>query len=469
MISNIKILLLNVNSTSFFYEQLVIPFGLVSLASYIDDGGYEIKGIEMNSPPEKIKNRYLNVDKEILDEIKEFGPDIVAMSTYASNIYNVLFWATVIKRELPGSIIAIGGNHASYIAKECLEICSAIDIVVRFEGEIAFKLVCEKIKNNDFNFSDVPSITYRVNGEIQENEKIDFIKNIGTLPKLNRTYFESEKGPEGELTHADMISSRGCPFNCTFCNCNHYWSKLYRVRSIDSVVAELCDLKKAYPKLKSVRFRDEAITINKKHCIRLCEAIVRNRINIEFQAHSRLDGLDEEVIKVLANAGFKLLFIGMESGSMAVLQRIKKGIDISKAERVVALLRKNGIKFRISFMSSMPQERLRETMETVKLIKRLKLSRDEYYMGSGIQIYPGTQDCQKFYELNPDYRWLTKEYNFKGKYYGFKDPKGNILFPIYKEFGIIRRSFIFFILSPTYFVSLVMLKIKNVLNRLKFR
>ena len=126
----LNILLLSVNSLSFFYDQVVIPFGLVSLASYIKNKDYNIKGIDMNTPPEKILNRYLKVDKDLLKEITDFSPDIVAMSSYASNIYNILFWTNIIKKKLPDCFIVIGGNHASYIAKECLEKCPSLDMVV---------------------------------------------------------------------------------------------------------------------------------------------------------------------------------------------------------------------------------------------------------------------------------------------------------------------------------------------------
>jgi len=84
-----RILLLSVSSTSFFYEQVVIPFGLVSLASFVDKPEYQIKGIEFNWPPEKIRQRYLKIDDELLNQIVEYNPHVVAMSTYASNMYNV--------------------------------------------------------------------------------------------------------------------------------------------------------------------------------------------------------------------------------------------------------------------------------------------------------------------------------------------------------------------------------------------
>ena len=431
-----KILLLNINSYNFFYGQLVIPFGLASLGSYVEGEGYTIKGIDMNTPPERIPLRYLHLDEELLEEIKEYSPDLVAMSSYASNMHNILFWAEAVKMVLPKTCIVVGGNHASYIAGEVLEKCPAIDMVVRFEGEISFKMICGHIDKDNRNCSDIPNITYRKEKKVAENAQIGLIENLDLLPPLNRGYFE-DAGDKQKVTHIDMITARGCPFHCTFCDCNHYWGKTYRTQDVEMVVGKLERLCHEYPNLKTVRFRDESITINKGRCIALCEEIVNARLNatLKFQAHSRLDGLDEEVVKHLAEAGFEKLFIGFESGSQAVLRRLKKGIDISKAYATIRLLKQYGVKPRISFLIATRNETFRESMETVKLIKKLKLNRDEFYIGSSIQIYPGTYEHEKFLEQNPDYKWLASTHNFKGKYFGDYDTCENVIQPSFREYG----------------------------------
>lgn len=464
----LKILLLSVSSTSFFYEQLVMPFGLVSLGSYVDSPGYEIRGIELNRPAQKVIQRYLKVDEEIMSQVVEFSPDVIAMSTYASNIYNVLFWADAIKERLPQTFVVIGGNHASYMGRECLDKHKGLDAVIRFEGEIPFKMLCEKLACNDLSLADVPNLIYRDGDNIIENDSITYMEDLDALPILNRSFF-GDQHADRDLTHADIISARGCTANCTFCNCNHYWSKTHRTRSIGSVVEEIRVLKAKYP-LKSVRFRDETLTLRKKYCIEVCNAIVAANLNdIKYQAHSRLDGLDEEVIKTLAQAGFELLFIGVESGSKKVLKRLKKGINLAKLETIIPLLRKYRIKFRLSFMSSTPEESFWQTLETVKLIKKLKLKRDEYYIGVGIDIYPGTSECERFLQMHPDYEWLGRDYdNFKGKYFASKDVAGNILHPKYREYSVLKSAIIFFLLSPAYFLekvkSISSKKIKQLLN-----
>jgi pyruvate-formate lyase-activating enzyme len=448
-----NVLLLSVSSTSFFYEQVVIPFGLVSLASFVDKPEYHIKGIEFNWPPDKIRQRYLKVDQTLLNQIIEFRPDLVAMSTYASNMYNVIFWADVIKQQMPKCFVVVGGNHASYLAKETLTKCSGIDAVVRFEGEIPFKKLCEKLSVGNHDFSDIPNLTYRDGAAIGENSQNVLLENIESLPIIKRDYFPSDTHADRQ-THADIISARGCPFHCTFCDCNHYWQKTHRTRGVESVINELKQLIADNPNIKSVRFRDESITLKKSYCIALCEALIKNNIKLEFHAHSRLDGLDEELISMLAKAGFKILFIGVESGSENVLRNVKKGIKLEKLASNLDLLRKYKINFRLSFMSSTPGERFRDTLQTVKLIKKLKLKPSEYYLGVGIDIYPGTEECANFLRLNPDYQWLHNgRYEFRGNYFAMTDPYGNIINPKFRQYSVFTSAIIFFLLSPKYFLG----------------
>jgi anaerobic magnesium-protoporphyrin IX monomethyl ester cyclase len=420
----VKILLLSVNSHTFFYDQLVIPFGLASLGSYVQDDGHIIKGIEMNTPPEMIPHRYLNVDRQLLEEITQYAPDLVAMTAYAENIHNILFWAEKIKQKLPETTIAVGGNHASYIAREILGKCPAVDVVVRFEGEIPFKELCHKVEKNDRNYDDIPSATYRKSGEIVENELVGLIPDLDALPLINRDFFESHQS--STMSHADIITARGCPFHCTFCDCNHYWGKKYRTMSTRRAVEELRSLKNRYPDLRTVRFRDESISINKKRCLELCNLLIENDLGLKLQAHSRLDGLDEEVIKHLARAGFNQLYIGLESGSQAVLDRLRKGIDINKVYELVPLLRKYGISFRFSLILATPGESMEEAIKTIQLVEDLDLSFDEFYFGVGLIIYPGTSDCERFFIKYPDYKWLYRN-DLKDGYRERLDHKGNVV------------------------------------------
>ena len=137
-------------------------------------------------------------------------------------------------------------------------------------------------------------------------------------------------------------------------------------------------------------------------------------------------------------------------------------VDISKAKMILQLMRKYEINFRISFMTSTPGERFRETIKTFWLIEQMRLHKDEYYVGFGVQIYPGTAECENFLDLHPDYEWITKTARFKGKYHGIKDLKGNLLCPAYSEYGKIMKAIIR-ILNRKHFINYFKDKTKSLL------
>ena len=417
-----RILLLSVNSYKIYYDQLVVPFGLAGLGSYVQADGHTIHGIEMNSPPERGPDRYLKLDRELLGAIEDFRPDLVAMTTYASNIHNVLFWAFVIKDALPNVTIAVGGNHASYIGREIIETCPAVDVVIRFEGEIPFKALCDTLAAGSRRFDGVPNAVFRSNGQIAETPLVPLVPDLNALPPLRRDFFGDVHC--GDHTHADVISARGCPYHCTFCNCNHYWKKKYRTISAQRVGDELRQLKAANPRLRTVRFRDEAISISRKHCRELCDCLIEANLGLEFHAHSRLDGLDDEIAARLAAAGFRQLYVGLESGSQAVLERLQKGIRFENAHRITESLRRHGIAVRFSLMLRTPGETLEEAAQTIEVPNTLDLDFDEFYFGQGIQVYPGTTDCERFLQKFPGYRWLETRDLGEG-YRQVRDPFGH--------------------------------------------
>lgn len=420
-----RILFLAVSSRIFFYDQVVKPFGLLSIAAAVQDQGHEMLGIEMSGGFEASKRRYLQVDEDLLSQILAFSPDLVAMSSYSTNMHNALFWAGVIKERLPSVRTVVGGNHASYIAREIIEDCAMVDFVVRFEGEAGFRALCAALSEGRDDFSDVPNLTWRRDGQVVENELAPPIMDLDTLNPMPYGLFTDSQAPE-EIEHADMITARGCPFRCTFCNCNHFWQKRYRAMSIDRVVRDIRWFKEKYPNLKSIRFRDEAISIRKNHCLELCDALVAENFGLEYHGHSRLDGLDEEVIAALARAGFKQLFIGLESGSKPILQRIRKDIDIDRAPEMARLCWKHGIQTRFSLIGQIPGESLGDIEKSLQLVKNMQLDFDQFYFNKGLQIYPGTHEGDLFAERYPGYKWLRPQELGDG-YIQRRDDRGNPL------------------------------------------
>ena len=416
--------MLSVSSESGYDGQVVPPFGLMSLGSYVRSGEYEIKGIDMNGPPDIVRKRYRTTDAGLLQSIRDFAPDLVAMTAYAFNIHNVMFWAAVIKSEFPQSVVVLGGNYASYIGREILEACGAVDLVIRFEGEIAFERLCRVVASGSRDFRSVPNAVFRDGGEIVETDVLPALPTLDALPIMDRSFFENDK--LATYTHVDTITARGCHYACTFCNCCHYWGKKHRAVPVQRVIDEIRLLKGVCPRLRTVRFRDEAISLNRRRCLELCDELTKADFGLAYHAHSRIDTLDEEVIARLAQAGFKELYIGLESGSPAVLRRLRKGINIEKVRAMVPVLRRYGLAFRLSLIFWTPDETLDEAIETIELLRELDVGFEQLTISYGIDIYPGTAEAQRFLQAFPGYRWLERRELGQG-YRQIYDSSGSVI------------------------------------------
>jgi MoaA/NifB/PqqE/SkfB family radical SAM enzyme len=148
--------------------------------------------------------------------------------------------------------------------------------------------------------------------------------------------------------------------------------------------------------------------LDRRRCLTLCDELVKADFGLGYHAHSRIDTLDEEVVARLVAAGFEELYIGLESGSPAVLQRLRKGINVEKVRAMVPVLRRHNLAFRLSLIFWTPDETIDEAIETIELLRELEVGIDQLTISYGIDIYPGTAEAERFLRRFPGYRWLER-------------------------------------------------------------
>jgi radical SAM superfamily enzyme YgiQ (UPF0313 family) len=186
--------------------------------------------------------------------------------------------------------------------------------------------------------------------------------------------------------YTNLFTSRGCPYGCTFCGAKATWTRKFRARSPESVVAEI---REAYRRLRIPNFfiSDDLFTLNRERVLAICEQILRAGLPITWTCLSRVNTVDPEMLALMKRAGCYLISFGLESGSQAVLDRLGKGTTVEQGIRAVEMSHAAGIKVFGSFMVGSPGETPETVEQTIRLIKRLKL--DE--VGIGVTTaYPGT-------------------------------------------------------------------------------
>jgi len=207
-----------------------------------------------------------------------------------------------------------------------------------------------------------------------------------------------------------MNTSRGCPFNCSFCSVGSIWGRQYTYYSADRVIAEIQYLVKHH-NARGIYFREDNFTLNTKRTLDFCEKIIAQNIPISWACETRVDNLTEELISFMAKAGCEAFYLGVESGSQRMLDRMNKNINLEQVERVVTWCKMYGIKTYCSLIAGVPGETYGDYRTTVGFMKRIKP------YSYAFNVYVGLAD-------SPMYRDVLKN-----KLYEFQDETGLLYLP----------------------------------------
>jgi radical SAM superfamily enzyme YgiQ (UPF0313 family) len=299
------------------------------------------------------------------------------------------------RAKLPEATIIVGGRHFGYLAEETLTELPEVDVVVRGEGEVTFKEVCDAVHAGG-DFTGLLGTSYRDDsGAVHHNPDRPLERNLD-LFRTYDTVTRAELYPVSLLGHTKIDhrnhyfpvhATRGCPNKCVFCSLT---SSLVRFRSIDSVIQEIKDKIKATG-VRNVSFTDSSLTLKKGYLTELCNAILEHDLNIRWRCYSRVN-IDIEVLKLMREAGLDSVEIGLETGSPKVLKAIRKNITHEQVERFVRLAHELGIKVWVFCMVSLPEETYEDAMMTVDFVRKLS----PYIDAAGMQTTRITPDAALF-------------------------------------------------------------------------
>tara|TARA_Y100000310_G_C20680321_1_gene815535 strand:+ start:1609 stop:3018 length:1410 start_codon:yes stop_codon:yes gene_type:complete len=279
------------------------------------------------------------------------------------------------------------GPHATELIKESFEECQELDFIMLKEVELTFKELILALEK-DGNVGDIKGLAYRENGEIKINEDRNFIENLDELPIPRHDLLPLEKYvfPFIASKFTFVISSRGCPYDCTFCRQPIMWSKKFRSRSAESIMKELRFLKKIG--VNNFLFQSDTFTIDRDVVLELCKKIIEEELNMNWGCNSRVDTIDEELLKYMKKAGCWMVAYGFESGSQKILDKCKKQATIKQIEDAANLTHKMRIKMYGYFIIGLPGETKKTIEETINLSKKLPLTFAIFHVASP---YPGTE------------------------------------------------------------------------------
>lgn len=376
------------------------PLGLGYLMAVLKQDGHNIFfSDEYLEPSSILESDFLQ--KKNIDFVGIYSNTICYSSTLA------MFGILREKRETGrwNGKIMVGGPHTAFGFND---IPSYVDHIVIGEGEVT-----------------VPKI---VNGEIKDRiVRGEKVPDLDSLPIpaweefIHLPYMWWDRRIEGRPLYT-FNTSRGCPFDCSFCSVKGVWGKNYRWMSAERVVHDVEYMKKVYG-LKAAYFREDHFTLHKKRTVEFCESLIKKDLVIPWMCESRADSIDDpEVVATMAKAGCKALYIGVESGSPRMLELLKKGETVDQFVRVFAYAKKYGIKTHASFVVGVPWETEEDIRLTDKLIETTRPDsvRKNVYIGlPGSELYDYVKK-NELYEYEDDTGILyLKGYRDKvEEYYG---------------------------------------------------
>lgn len=324
-------------------------------------------------------------------------PSLVGFSLSVDTADSVFSMCEELRRTCPSTLICLGGQHATYFAREILAGEPSIDFIVLGEGEETMEAVCEGIAHG----SGVPRLSrglaYRMNGEVVITEPSLLQKDLDQYPNPDRTQL-SELSERGEYAMPMILTSRGCPYRCSFCSSHDFFGGRWRTRDPSAVVSEIENICENF-NCSHFYFVDDQIlgrgVRDKRHLLAIVDDILKRelhrRYDLYFFVMMRADfyqvlSVDELVRFRLA--GFKDIFIGFESGSDQELTLFTKGFKSSDYHGTLLLRREFFIEG--GFILFHPYTSQKTLADDAGLIRALGLPNWSYY-SKRLVPYPGSK------------------------------------------------------------------------------
>ena len=392
------------------------PLGLCYMAAVLEKEGHEVRILDCPV------NKYGT--QNIINEISNFRPELIGIAALTSLADITIGLCEVIKTQFPEVNVLLGGPHATIMANDLAKTAKA-DIIVQEEAD---NIIIDIVNNLE---------KYKQMKIVNAGK----VKNLDSLPFPARHLLDMSKYTSLPNTYKkdphtfQMVTSRGCPFTCVFC----FDAKgIFRQRSVENVMAEIRQLKDVY-KIKEIAFWDDVLTINKKWVHDFCTEMEKE--GMVWSCYTRLDLIDENMLREMKKAGCWNIFFGIESGSQELLDNITKKMTVEQMKAAVKLVKKIGIEIRGSFMIGLPGETPELARKTIQLAIEMN---PDYAQFSITTPYPGTQLWES-YE-----KWGTLDKTFKDYHgwspvfvpYGYKNRE--------ELLGMHREAFRKFYMRPKY-------------------
>jgi radical SAM superfamily enzyme YgiQ (UPF0313 family) len=350
------------------------PLGITYVAAAFAAAGAEVKILDY------IVTRY--TPEKLKAELDAFKPDAVGATSVTLNFYGAADIVRTAKRHNPDIVTMMGGPHVSFDAENTLIAYPEIDLIVRGEGEQTIAELTPQL--NDRNaWAGIKGITFRQNGHLVETPQREFIEDLDTLPLPARHLLPLSRY-QALGYPISIITSRGCPYSCIFCQGRRMVGKKVRKRRAIRIVDEIEQIL-SYG-INRINVADDLFASDKAKVKAVCGEIQKRGLSFTWSAFARVNTVDRETLQIMKETGCDSVSFGVESGNPDMLKRIRKNITLDQARQAVRLCKEAGMLAHTSFVVGLPGE----SMETLEETKRFAASLGSLYGYHFLAPFPGT-------------------------------------------------------------------------------
>ncbi len=389
------------------------PIGLSYVAGYLlKNSSHEVKILDTLA--ERLDYNQIEI------RIKEFQPEIVGLTAFTPTFYDVLQISKIVKKNIPACYVCLGGSHVTAYPNETMT-HRELDFLVHGEGEIIFVNLLDALeKGNDI--SAIEGISFRKEGSVIHNMKKGYIDDINSLPSpafdlLPLDKYKSAIGTGN--TVGTIASSRGCPYECTYCNRPY---RTYRSYTNERILSEMDYFYKRG--IREFVFFDDMFNLTPKRVMEISDAIITKYPDIIWSFRGRVDQVTEEMVLKAKKAGCRQILFGVEAAKDEDLKVIKKRIKTTQVVNSIAICKKFGLETSTNWIIGLPTHKSRE--DVLHLLGFAIKTRTDYAQFNILIPYAGTEmfaEGVKKKILPPDF-WNGYVLN----------PTPNAYIPIWEEY-----------------------------------
>ncbi len=374
--------------SSFGY--LMVPMSLIYIAALLRKNGFSVEVIDC------VAEKKLRIDK-FLSRLENINPKLIIIALSTPTFLNDVKIVELIKNRIGAHIAAIG-LHSTVLSSATLS-HSQLDSAIRGEPELASLELAQALKK-DIELKGITGLSYRKNDEILRNPDRPLIDNLDILPFPARDLLNLKQYrlPIKNQVYTFIIPSRGCFYDCIFCQVRDYYGNKLRLRSIENIMGEIEEIVVKFG-IRNIEMLSDNFTLDRSFVVEFCEALLERNLKIEWMANSRVDSVDYSLLSLMRKAGCFGIAYGVESGNQHILDTAQKKITIGQIEKAFHWSNKAGIKTLAQIILGLPGETKATIEQTLNF--SIKINPDFAQFNCAVP-FPGT----KLYDLAMDNNWI---------------------------------------------------------------